>query len=235
LERFCADVFEAFGFSKDEGARISDVLLSADLYGIESHGMQRMVRYHKGIEKGQIHLDAQPEVVFETPMSAVIDGHSGMGQLIGIFAMEKAIEKAEAAGVGIVTVRESNHYGIAGYYAEMAAKRGLIGFSCTNSEAIMVPTNARKAMLGSNPIAVAMPADPYMFFFDASTTVVTRGKLEMYRKAEHELPSGWAVDHTGHATGNAELVLENIVSRAGGGILPGYADRLAQIQYFCEI
>ena len=143
LERFCTDVFEAFGFSEGESARISDVLLTADLYGIESHGMQRMVRYHKGIEKGQIHLDARPEVVFETPVSAVVDGHSGMGQLIGVFAMEKAIEKAEAAGVGIVSVRESNHYGIAGYYAQMASKRGLIGFSCTNSEAIMVPTYAR--------------------------------------------------------------------------------------------
>ena len=105
LERFCSDVFEAFGFDKEDGARISDVLLTADLYGIESHGMQRMVRYHKGIEKGQIHLDAKPEVVFESPVSAVIDGHSGMGQLIGTFAMEKAIEKAESTVVGIVSVR----------------------------------------------------------------------------------------------------------------------------------
>ena len=220
LERFCRDVFSAFGFSDDEGRRISDVLLTADLYGIESHGMQRMVRYHKGIEKGQIHLDAKPEVVFETPLSAVIDGHSGMGQLVSMFAMEKAIEKAEAHGVGIVSVRESNHYGIAGYYAQMASKRGLIGFSCTNSEAIMVPTFGREAMIGSNPIAVSAPAKPYPFLFDASTTVVTRGKLEMYNKTGRPLPAGWALDENGSPCDEAPRVLANIVGKNGGGIMP---------------
>ena len=158
LEKFCNDVFKAFGFGPEDASVISDVLLSSDLYGIESHGMQRMVRYHKGIEKGLIHVGAAPEVVFETPASAVIDGHSGMGQLIGVFAMKKAIEKAKTSGIGIVSVRNSNHYGIAGYYAQMASRCGLMGFSCTNSEAIMVPTFARKAMIGSNPIAVAVPA-----------------------------------------------------------------------------
>ena len=220
LEKFCADVFEAFGFSDDESAQISDVLLTADLYGIESHGMQRMVRYHKGIEKGQIHLDAKPEVVFETPVSAVVDGHSGMGQLIGTYAMEKAIEKAKTSGVGIVSVRNSNHYGIAGYYAQMASREGLMGFSCTNSEAIMVPTFSRKAMIGSNPIAVAVPADPYPFLFDASTTVVTRGKLEMYNKMGKPLPDGWALDENGAPCTEAPRVLSNIVGKNGGGIMP---------------
>ena len=220
LERFCKDVFEAFGFDETQSDQISDVLLTADLYGIESHGMQRMVRYHKGLEKGQIHRDAQPEVVFETPVSAVVDGHSGMGQLISVFAMNKAIEKAEAIGVGIVSVRNSNHYGIAGYYAQMAAKRGLIGFSCTNSEAIMVPTFGRQAMLGSNPIAVAAPAEPYPFLFDASTTVVTRGKLEMYNKMGKPLPQGWALDETGSPSDEAPRVLSNIVGKNGGGIMP---------------
>ena len=220
LERFCSDVFRAFGFDDSESRIISDVLLTADLYGIESHGMQRMVRYHKGIEKGQIHVDAKPEVVFETPVSAVVDGHSGMGQLIGEFAMRKAIEKAETSGVGIVSVRESNHYGIAGYYAQMASKRGLIGFSCTNSEAIMVPTFGRQAMLGSNPIAIAVPADPYPFIFDGSTTVVTRGKLEMYNKAGKPLPDGWALDENGAPCTDAPRVLANIVGKNGGGIMP---------------
>ena len=220
LEKFCSNVFESFGFSKQESDQIKDVLLTADLYGIESHGMQRMVRYHKGIEKGQIHVDAKPEVIFETPVSAVIDGHSGMGQLVSAFAMNKAIEKAEAAGIGIVSVRESNHYGIAGYYAQMASKRGLIGFSCTNSEAIMVPTFSREAMIGSNPIAVAVPAEPYPFLFDASTTVVTRGKLEMYNKMGKPLPQGWALDENGSPCEEAPRVLSNIVGKNGGGIMP---------------
>ena len=137
LNHFCGDVFKAFGFTEEESNQIKDVLLTADLYGIESHGMQRMVRYHKGIEKGTIHPQAKPEVVFETPISAVIDGHNGMGQLISVYAMKKAIEKAKKTGVGIVTVRESNHFGIAGYYAKMACDEGLLGMACTNSEAIM--------------------------------------------------------------------------------------------------
>ena len=220
LNAFCKDVFRSFGFSEQESEEIKDVLLKADLYGIESHGMQRMVRYHKGIQKGTIHPEAKPEVVFETPISAVIDGHNGMGQLNSIYAMKKAIEKAKTTGVGIVSVRNSNHFGIAGYYAKMACDEGLMGMACTNSEAIMVPTFGRKAMLGSNPIAVAMPADPYPFFFDCSTTVVTRGKLEMYNKMNKPLPEGWALDKDGHASTNAPDVLSNIVSKKGGGIMP---------------
>ena len=220
LNKFCMDAFTKFGFKEDEARIITDVLLLSDLYGIESHGMQRLVRYHKGIEKGMIKVDAKPEVVFETPVSAVVDAHDGMGQLAGHFGMSLAIEKARKVGMSVVTVRNSNHYGIAGYYAKMACDQGLIGMSMTNSEAIMVPTFARKAMIGSNPIAVSMPADPYPFFFDASTTVVTRGKLELYNKMEKPLPEGWALDKNGHASTDAKDVLTNIVAKNGGGIMP---------------
>ena len=220
LNKFCMDAFTKFGFKEDEARIITDVLLLSDLYGIESHGMQRLVRYHKGIEKGMIKVDAKPEVVFETPVSAVVDAHDGMGQLAGHFGMSLAIEKARKVGMAVVTVRNSNHYGIAGYYAKMACDQGLIGVSTTNSEAIMVPTFARKAMIGSNPIAVSMPADPYPFFFDASTTVVTRGKLELYNKMEKPLPEGWALDKNGHASTDAKDVLTNIVAKNGGGIMP---------------
>ena len=220
LNAFCQDAFEGFGFSPEEAGIIKDVLMMSDMYGIQSHGMQRVVRYHKGIEKGLIDIKAKPEVVFETPVSAVIEGHDAMGQLVGHFAMELAIKKAKESGIGIVSARNSNHYGIAGYYADLALKEGLIGFSCTNSEAIMVPTFARKAMLGSNPIAFAMPAEPYNFFFDASTTVVTRGKLEMYNKLGKELPNGWALNKDGKASQNAAEVLGNISDHVGGGIMP---------------
>jgi len=227
LDQFCMDVFRKFGFSDEESRIITDVLLMADLYGIESHGMQRMVRYHKGIEKGTIHPKEQPEVVFQTPVSAVIDGHSGMGQLVGHYAMELAIEKAKKSGMAIVSVRNSNHFGIAGYYAKMATDQGLIGFACTNSEAIMVPTFGRQAMLGSNPIAFTMPADPYPFFFDSATAVVTRGKLEIYNKANKPLPPVWALDANGHPSTDAPDVLANIVGKKGGGIMPlGGAEEL---------
>ena len=220
LNAFCQDAFEGFGFSPEEASIIKDVLMMSDMYGIQSHGMQRVVRYHKGIEKGLIDIKAKPEVVFETPVSAVIEGHDAMGQLVGHFAMELAIKKAKESGIGIVSARNSNHYGIAGYYADLALKEGLIGFSCTNSEAIMVPTYARKAMLGSNPIAFTMPAEPYNFFFDASTTVVTRGKLEMYNKLGKELPNGWALNKDGKASQDAGEVLGNISDHVGGGIMP---------------
>lgn len=219
LHKFCMDAFLKFGFTEEQANIIQDVLLTSDMYGIASHGMQRIVRYHKGIEKGMIKVQSEPEVVFETPISAVIDGHDGMGQLNGYKAMTMAIEKAKKSGVGIVSVRNSNHYGIAGYYAKMACKEGLIGFSCTNSEAIMVPTFGRVPMLGSNPIAFAMPAEPYDFLFDASTTVVTRGKVEIYNKEEKPLPDGWAVNAKGEPSNSASEVLQAIVGREGG-IMP---------------
>ncbi len=225
LDKFCMTAFGKIGFNEEECRIITDVLMLSDLYGIESHGMQRLVRYHKSIEKGTTDIKAVPEVVFETPVSAVIDAHDAMGQLAGHAAMEKAIEKAKTTGIGIVTVRNSNHYGIAGYYAKMACDAGLIGFSGTNSEAIMVPTYGRLAMIGSNPIAISMPAEPYDFFFDASTTVVTRGKLEMYNKMGKPLPEGWALDKDGKPSTDAADVLKNIVGKNGGGIMPlGAAD-----------
>jgi LDH2 family malate/lactate/ureidoglycolate dehydrogenase len=220
LESLCHDSFETFGFTESESRIITDVLLMSDLYGIESHGMQRLVRYHKGIEKGMIDVHAKTELVSETPVSAVVDGHDGMGQLIGHFCMDIAVQKAKKSGVGIVTARNSNHYGIAGYYAKRACAEGLIGFSATNSEAIMVPTFGRLAMIGSNPIACAMPAEPYDFFFDASTTVVTRGKLEMYNKMQKPLNEGWALNSGGKPSSDAPDVLKNIIAKNGGGIMP---------------
>ncbi len=220
LKNFCETAFTKIGFSADDSRIITDVLLLSDLYGIESHGMQRVVRYHKGIEKGLIKVEAKPEIVFETPVSLVIEGHDGMGQLNSHFAMSRAIEKAKTSGICIATVRNSNHFGIAGYYAKMAADNGMIGFACTNSEAIMVPTFSRLAMLGSNPIAMSMPAKPYPFFFDASTTVVTRGKLEIYNKLDKPLPEGWALNKDGNPSSDASDVLKNINAKAGGGIMP---------------
>ncbi|MBQ4150612.1 MAG: Ldh family oxidoreductase [Clostridia bacterium] len=220
LDDFCMTAFKKLGFNKKECRIITDVLLMSDKFGIESHGMQRLVRYHKGIEKGLIDVNAKPEIVHEGKTGAVIDAHDAMGQVVGHKAMTLAIKKAKRSGVGIVSVRNSNHFGIAGYYAKMASDAGLIGMAFTNSEAIMVPTFGKLAMLGSNPIAIAMPAEPYDFFFDASTTVVTRGKLEMYNKAEKPLPEGWALNKDGNASTDAPDVLANIVAKNGGGIMP---------------
>lgn len=221
LRNFCEDAFVRFGFSRKDAEKITEVLLLADLYGVQSHGVQRLVRYHKAIENGSINIHAKPEIVFQTPVSAVIDGHGGMGQLIGIHAMELAIEKAKNAGMAFVAVRNSNHYGIAGFYTKMACDQGMMALSTTNSESIMVHTNSRQALLGSNPIAFAVPAEPYPFWFDAATTVVPKGRLEVYGKDDRPLPHGWAVDACGEVCTDASQALHCIDGKLGaGGILP---------------
>ena len=221
IKALCCEAFEKFGFCKEDAAQITDVLLLADLYNIRSHGTQRLVRYHKAIEKGSVAVNAKPEIVFETPVSAVVDGHSGMGQLIATYAMKLAIKKAKQVGMAFVTVRNSNHFGIAGYYSKMACDEGLVGIASTNSESIMVHTGSKQAILGSNPIAFAMPAEPYPFWFDAATTVVPKGKLEVYNKAGKPLHDGWAVDSTGKEASDAAAVLGCIDGHLGvGGILP---------------
>ncbi|MCD8036387.1 MAG: Ldh family oxidoreductase [Clostridiales bacterium] len=220
LKDFSQEVFEKMGYTKDEAAIITDVLLTSDLYGIESHGMQRMVRYYKSIKNGRLIMGAEKEIVHETSISAVIDGHNGTGQLLAHYAMTLAIEKAKKSGIGIVTVRNSNHFGIAGYYAKMACKEGLMGFTTTNSEAIVVPTFGRLAMIGTNPLAFAFPAEPCDFCFDASTSVVTRGKVEVYNKKGAPLPEGWAVNSEGKVDSDAADILTSIDQKKGGGILP---------------
>ncbi len=220
LRAFCIRQFCAYGFSEADSNLIADVLLTADLNGIESHGVQRLTRYHKEISSGLVNTKARPETVFETPLSAVIDAKDMMGQLAAHHAMNKAIHKAKTSGIGMVTVRNSNHYGIAGYYAEMALHHDLMGICMTNSEAIMVPTFGSRAMLGSNPIALAMPAEPIPFLFDAATTVVPRGKLEVYHKQGKQTPKGWMLDADGQESTETGPVLKNITAKLGGGILP---------------
>ena len=220
VRHFCTDLFQSYGFTPAQAEDITDVLVTADLYGIESHGIQRLIRYHNGIREGLIRPDAKPEITHETPLSAVIDAKLAMGQVVSRQAMELAIAKAREHGFGVVAVHSSNHYGIAGYYAKMAADADLIGMCFTNTEAIAIPTHGRRAMLGTNPIAFAMPADPIPFLYDVATTVVPRGKLEVYNKKGAPMPLGWGVDAEGRDTDNAGEVLSNIIHRAGGGILP---------------
>ena len=220
LHAFCSAAFRSYGFDEKDSGEITDILLAADLNGIESHGVQRMVRYDYEISSGMVDMSGKPEVVFETPISAVIDAHNGMGQVVSRMAMQMAIDKAKKVGCGFVSVRRSNHYGIAGYYTEMAAKEDLMGLCMTNTEAIMVPTYGKQPMIGTNPIALAMPADPIPFSFDCATTVVPRGKFEVFTKRGDPVPLGWGVDENGHDSTDAPRVLANIIAKAGGGILP---------------
>jgi len=220
IRKYCEDIYIKHGFSHDDSSQIVDVILTSDLYGIESHGVQRMMRYHNSIKKGLVNPAAKPKTVFETPVSAVIDGDKTMGQVTAYRAMLMAIKKAKKNAFGAVTVRNCNHYGIAGYYPRMAADEDLLGFSSTNTEAIAIPTFGKQPMLGTSPLALCMPADPYYFWYDVATTVVPRGKIEIYNKRELPLHDGWASDEYGNSCADAQHVLDNIRNKNFGGIFP---------------
>ncbi len=219
--RACMErIFEKEGFSSEDARAIADVLMQADLFGIESHGAQRLMYYYRNIRSGSVNVSAKPEVLRETPVSALIDGHFGMGALVAQFAMRMAIEKAKQSGVGMAVVRNSSHYGIAGYYTLMAEREGLAAFSMTKTGPIMVPTFGREMMLGTNPMAFCMPADPVPFWFDASTTVVTLGKVEVCQKRGRPMPQGWTIGPDGAPCTDASRMNASILAGERGGILP---------------
>jgi len=221
LKGFCTRVFEEMGVPHDDAVVISDVLVLADLRGIDSHGVARLKRYVDGLRDGVMLAKPKIEVVHETPTTALMDGGAGLGQPVGMRAMQLAIGKAREMGVGFVAVRNSNHYGIAGYYALMALEHDMIGVSTTNADVLVVPTFSRDALLGTNPIAVAVPASQERaFVLDMATSTVPRGKLEVYDRMEKPIPLGWATDERGIPTTDAHRVLENFKTRAGGGLLP---------------
>ena len=177
LTDFCTQVFQKIGVPEEDARITADVLVSADLRGIESHGVSRLRRYVDGLRRGMIVADPEVKVERETPATALIDAGAGLGQPVSHRAMQKAIQKAKEVGAGFVTVRNSNHYGIAGYYAMMALQHDCIGMSMTNADVLVVPTFGRNATLGTNPIAVAAPANRERpFVLDMATSTVTRGK-----------------------------------------------------------
>jgi len=221
LKDFCVRVFQKVGVPEADARVTADVLVTADLRGIDSHGVARLRRYKDGLRDGVMHARPTVEVVTDTPATALIDAGAGLGQPVAHQAMTRAIQKALDVGAGFVTVRNSNHFGIAGYYSMMALEYGCIGFSMTNAAVLVTPTFGRDAMLGTNPISVAVPAgEERPFVLDMATSTVPRGKLEVYKRQEKPIPLGWATDESGTPTDDTERVLENFKKRAGGGLLP---------------
>lgn len=214
------EVFTRNGYSRSDCEDIANVLLASDRMGIESHGVQRMKLYTHSLEIGRIKRGAKSEIVRETPVSAVIDAHDAIGQPVSVAAMQMAIDKAKKAGVGIVVVRDSNHYGIAGYYAKMAADQGLLGISMTNTEALVVPTFGKQPMMGTNPIAVSMPGTPHPFHLDMATSVVPAGKMEVYAKAGKTLPGDWLMNSDGSPSYDPNDFLRIRATKSLGGIFP---------------
>jgi len=221
LKAFCVRVFDKLDVPTQDGEVVADNLVAADLRGISSHGVARLRRYVKGLQDGVMLARPEVRLVHETPATALFDGGDGLGQPVSRRAMGLAIEKAGQVGAGFVSVRNSNHYGIAGYYAMMALEHDMIGLSMTNAAVLVVPTFGRNAMLGTNPISIAAPAgEERPFVLDMATSTVPRGKLEVYNRQEKALPLGWATDETGEPTADAARVLDNFIKLAGGGLLP---------------
>jgi LDH2 family malate/lactate/ureidoglycolate dehydrogenase len=221
LKAFCVRVFEELGVPSPDALIVADVLVAADLRGVDSHGVARLRRYVQGVRKGTMLVCPKVTKIVETPATATLDAGGGLAQPVSYGAMERAIQKALDVGVGFVTVRNSNHYGIAGYYAMMALEHDCIGISMTNASPLVVPTFGRDGMYGTNPIAVAAPAgEEKPFVLDMATSTVPRGKLEVYDRQEKSLPLGWATDATGTPTTDPALVLDNLLGSGGGGMLP---------------
>jgi len=220
LREFTREVFIHMGCSLEHAALASEVLVSADLRGIDSHGIARLSGYVRLWEAKRINARPDIRVVHETPSTAVIDGDAGLGLVVAPFAMEIAMQKAAAVGTGWVSVKNSNHFGIAGYHAMMALERDMIGMAMTNASPLVAPTFSTERMLGTNPIAVAIPAkEQPAFVADFATTTAANGKLEILQRKNEVAPYGWIQDKEGHPSKNPHELKD------GGALLPLGGDR----------
>ena len=221
LRRFCEEALKKLGVPAGDARTTTDVLVTADLRGIESHGVARLGRYVAGLKKGFMRPTDQSRIIKETKATALVDGGQSLGQVVGRKGMDLAIKKARDTAVGVVAVRNSNHYGIAGYYSLMALEHNLVGVSTTNAGPLVVPTFGRTAILGTNPISLAAPAlKEKAFVLDMATSTVPRGKVEVYNRLGKPMPHGWAVDETGRSSTDPKRVLNALANRLGGGLLP---------------
>ncbi len=220
LREFTREVFIHMGCSLEHAALASEVLVSADLRGIDSHGIARLSGYVRLWEAKRINTRPNIRVVHETPSTAVVDGDAGLGLVVAPFAMEIAMQKAAAAGTGWVSVKNSNHFGIAGYHAMKALEQDMIGMAMTNASPLVAPTFSTERMLGTNPIAVAIPANEQpAFVADFATTTAANGKLEILQRKNEEAPYGWIQDKEGNPSNNPHEL------KSGGALLPLGGDR----------
>ena len=213
-------IFVKIGCPEPNAQTAAEVLLSADLRGVDSHGVARLSGYIRLWEKQRINAQPNIKIVHETPSTAVVDGDAGLGLVVAPYAMQVAIEKAKNVGTGWVSVKNSNHYGIAGYHSLMATTSDMIGISMTNASPLVAPTFSKERLLGTNPIAIAIPANEEPpFVGDMATTTAANGKLEILQRKNQEAPYGWVQDADGQPSNNSFGVKE------GGALLPLGGDK----------
>jgi len=214
LEAFMVDVFKGVGVPDDDARVCADVLIGADKRGIDSHGVGRLKPiYYDRIVKGGIQKPVTDfEIVRDRKATAVVDGHDGMGMVVGRRCMEMAIAKAREHGLGMVVARNSTHYGFAAYYALMAVEAGMIGLTGTNARPSIAPTHGVENMLGTNPLVFAMPTDEeFAFTNDYATSIIQRGKIEQYAREGKPCPEGLVVDLEGRTETDSVKILEDLV------------------------
>ena len=220
LFQFTKKILLAVGCPEKEARQAAEVLLSADLRGVDSHGVARLSGYIRLIDNGRVNTTPKVKVIHETPSTGVIDGDGGLGLVVGPQAMRLALEKAKTAGSGWISVRNSNHFGIAGYFTMMALSEDCIGIAMTNASPLVAPTFSKERLLGTNPISVAIPADKEPpFVLDMATTTAANGKLEILQRKGLPMPTGWAQDGEGNVTTDPHGV------KNGGALLPLGGDR----------
>ena len=220
LKKFAMEVFLKIGCPEGEAAKAVDVLLSADLRGIDSHGLARLSGYVRLWEAKRINSTPHIRIVHESPSTSVVDGDAGLGLVVAPRAMEIAIAKAKTCGTGWVAVKNSNHFGIAGYHAMMALPHDMIGMAMTNASPLVAPTFSVERLLGTNPICVAIPANEQPpFVADFATTTAANGKLEILQRKNKDAPEGWIQKKDGSVSTNPHELKD------GGALIPLGSDR----------
>lgn len=214
LETFMRDAFMGIGVPQEDAKICSEILITADRLGIDTHGIGRFKPiYYDRIRKGILNPITRIERVKETETTAVLDGHDGMGHVIAHEAMRLAIEKAGTQGIGMVACRNSSHYGIAGYYSLMATEAGMIGITGTNARPSIAPTHGVENMLGTNPLTIGIPTDePFPFMIDGATSISQRGKIEKLEREGKPTPEGWVIDREGRAMTDTSRILKDLVT-----------------------
>ena len=216
LTDFVVGVLQKFGVPKEDAKITSQNLVRADLRGIESHGVARLKRYTDGLKNGVVKTHPHMKTVRESPVTALVDGDFGLGQVVSYKAMNLAIEKAKKNYVGLVGVRNSNHFGIAGFYGLMALEHNLIGLVVTNTRPLVAPTFSKQKMIGTNPVCVAVPAGEKGFVLDMATSVAPIGKMEVAKRLGKKVPMNWGIDPNGNVTDDPNSISKGALLPLGG-------------------
>ncbi len=220
LQSFTKAIFESIGCPENDAELAANILVAADLRGIESHGIARLHGYVRLYDHGRLNTNPKIKLIHETPSTGVVDGDAGLGLVVAPKAMKIAIEKAEKVGSGWISVQNSNHFGIAGYHANMAVEKDMIGWAMTHAGPLVTPTFSKEKLLGTNPIAVAIPAgNEPSFLADFASTAVAYGKLEILQRKGQPAPLGWVQDSLGQESTDSNAV------KNGGALLPLGTDR----------